>query len=101
MDLEKKAILQQAVDIYGKAAQTDMAIEEMAELSKALLKHRRAEKHPEAWDYEQTKKNIYEEIADVFIMLTQLIMIYGGRKEIQENIDIKISRLANRLKDVN
>lgn len=92
-------ILQQAVDTYGKEAQTDMAIEEMSELSKALLKHRRAEKSPEAWDYERTKQNIYEEIADVIIMLTQLLMIYGGREEIQKDIDSKVSRLAERLKN--
>ena len=92
-------VLQQAVDAYGKEAQTDMAIEEMSELSKALLKHRRAEKYPEAWDYERTRQNIYEEIADVIIMLTQLLMIYGGREEIQKDIDIKVSRLAERLKN--
>lgn len=95
----RPAILQQAVDTYGKEAQTDMAIEEMSELSKALLKHRRAEKSPEAWDYERTKQNIYEEIADVIIMLTQLLMIYGGREEIQKDIDSKVSRLAERLKN--
>lgn len=90
-------ILQQAVDTYGKEAQTDMAIEEMSELSKALLKHRRAEKHPEAWDYERTRQDIYEEMADVIIMLTQLLMIYGGREEIQNDIDSKVSRLEERL----
>lgn len=90
-------ILQRAVNIYGKEAQTDMAIEEMSELSKALLKHRRAEKSPEAWDYEQTRQSIYEEIADVVIMLAQLIMIYGGREEIQKDIESKVTRLAERL----
>ena len=90
-------ILQRAVNIYGKEAQTDMAIEEMSELSKALLKHRRAEKSPEAWDYERTKQSIYEEIADVVIMLTQLIIIYGGREEIQRDIESKVTRLAERL----
>lgn len=90
-------ILQRAVNIYGKEAQTDMAIEEMSELSKALLKHRRAEKSPESWNYERTKQSIYEEIADVIIMLTQLIIIYGGREEIQKDIESKVTRLAERL----
>lgn len=90
-------VLERAVDTYGKEAQTDMAIEEMSELTKALLKHRRAEKSPEAWDYERTKQNICEEIADVIIMLTQLLIIYGGRREIQQDIDIKVSRLAEKL----
>ena len=74
-----------------------MAIEEMSELTKALLKDRRAEKSPETWNYERTRKNIFEEIADVIIMLTQLIMIYGGREEIQEYINIKVRRLEEQL----
>lgn len=90
-------VLQQAVDTYGKEAQTDMAIEEMSELTKALLKHRRAERSPEAWDYEKTRQNILEEIADVIIMLTQLVIIYGGREAIQQNINEKVDRLKKRL----
>lgn len=35
----------------------------------------------------------------MIIMLTQLLMIYGGREEIQKDIDIKVSRLAERLKN--
>lgn len=90
-------ILQQAVDTYGKEAQVDMAIEEMSELTKALLKNRRAEKAPEKWDYEKTKQGISEEIADVVIMLSQLLMIYGNREAVQEEINIKVRRLEERL----
>lgn len=90
-------ILQEALNAYGNEAQVDMAIEEMTELTKALLKHRRAERSPEAWDYERTKQNIYEEITDVIIMLTQLLMIYGGREAIQKDIESKVTRLAERL----
>lgn len=90
-------ILQQAVDTYGKEAQVDMAIEEMSELTKALLKHRRAEKSPEAWDYEKTRQSILEETADVIIMLTQLLMIYGGREVVQKDINDKVKRLEERL----
>jgi len=35
-------VLEQAVNTWGKEAQVDMAIEEMSELTKALLKERRA-----------------------------------------------------------
>lgn len=90
-------VLQVAVNTYGKEAQVDMAIEEMSELTKALLKHRRAEHSPEAWDYEKTRQNILEEIADVIIMLLQLIIIYGGREIIQQDINEKIDRLEKRL----
>lgn len=90
-------VLELAVSVYKKEAQVDMAIEEMSELTKALLKHRRAERSPEAWDYEKTRNNILEEIADVIIMLTQLIMIYGGREIIQQDINEKVDRLEKRL----
>lgn len=90
-------VLQNAVDTYGKEAQVDVAIEEMSELIKALLKNRRAEHSPEAWDYEKTRQNIFEEIADVVIMLTQLLMIFGGRDAVQKAIDAKVERLSTRL----
>lgn len=90
-------VLQNAVDTYGKEAQVDIAIEEMSELIKALLKNRRAEHSPEAWDYEKTRQNIFEEIADVVIMLTQLLMIFGGRDAVQKAINEKVERLATRL----
>lgn len=90
-------ILREAVETYGKEAQVDMAIEEMSELTKALLKHRRAEHSPEAWDYEKTRRNILEEIADVIIMLMQLLMIYGGREVVQRDINDKVKRLETLL----
>lgn len=90
-------VLQNAVDTYGKEAQVDVAIEEMSELIKALLKNRRAEHSPGAWDKEKTRQNIFEEIADVVIMLTQLLMIFGGRDAVQKAIDAKVERLSTRL----
>ena len=92
-------VLQLAVNTYGKEAQTDMVIEEMSELTKALLKYRRLENSLKSADCKKTqaKQNIYEEIADVIIMLTQLIMIYGGRDEIKMFIEGKVLRLAERL----
>lgn len=92
-------ILQQAITVYGESSQVDMTIEEMSELTKALLKHRRAEKFPAEWDREWTKQNIHEEIADVIIMLSQLIMIYGGEDVIRECMGKKVSRLEERLQD--
>lgn len=92
-------VLQAAVETYGKEAQVDMAIEEMSELTKALLKHRRAEHSPEAWDYEKTRQNILEEMADVIIMLLQLVIIYGGREDIRKDIVYKVERLDKRLKN--
>ena len=68
-----------------------MAVEEMSELTKALLKYRRKEAQGSK-DLETARENILEEVADVIIMLTQLIMIYGGRDLVQETIENKVDR---------
>lgn len=63
-----------AVQKFGMKKQVDMAIEEMSELTKALLKYRRAS------DCATTVKsgdNIREEMEDVRIMLAQLECIYS------------------------
>ena len=76
-----------AVETYGKEAQTNMMIEEMSELTKALLKHRR---NPST----ETLDNIKEEMADVQIMLDQMCMIYGDNSGYRTE---KLLRLARRL----
>ena len=99
-------VLQECVDIYGAEAQVDMAIEEMSELTKALLKYRRKAAQQAGKtvnpaqgikDLEAARENILEEVADVIVMLTQLVMIYGGRDLVQETIENKVDRQIKRL----
>lgn len=87
-------VLQQAIDTYGSRAQEEMAIEEMSELTKAIVKRHRAKDAP---SYDKAMRNIAEEIADVIIMLTQLLMFYRNRKDVQRAVDEKVKRLAGRL----
>lgn len=87
-------VLQQAIDTYGSHAQEEMAIEEMSELTKAIVKRHRATDKP---SYDKAMSGIAEEMADVIIMLTQLLMFYGNRKEVQRAVDEKVKRLAGRL----
>lgn len=87
-------VLQQAIDTYGSRAQEEMAIEEMSELTKAIVKRHRAKDKP---GYDKAMGSIAEEMADVIIMLTQLLMFYGNRKEVQRAVDEKVKRLAGRL----
>lgn len=87
---KEENILLQAIAEYGAEAQTDMMIEEMSELTKALLKHRRKES-------EETLDNILEEIADVQIMLDQMKLIHDDGKATDEYRDAKLLRLAARL----
>jgi hypothetical protein len=70
--LGDRYILEKAIDTYGNESQVDMAIEEMSELTKALLKYRRALKGNTDISVSKAHSDILEEIADVEIMLGPL-----------------------------
>ena len=89
--MNKTELLKRAINTYGVQAQKDMMIEEMSELTKALLKERRADN---ITIEKLAKDNIREEIVDVQIMLNQMKIIYGYSKERE---DRKLQRLSERL----
>ena len=93
-------ILNKAIDHYGTSRQIDKADEEMAELTKALLKERYARltsNHHMAID------NVCEELADTIIMLNQLVIIFTERyhafskEDLQKVVNFKLKRLEERL----
>lgn len=89
-------IMQRAIETYGVQAQCDVAVEEMAELTKAIMKIRRV-----ADDYGKTQAaldNLLEEIADVDIMIEQLKIMWGP-KQVEEYRRKKLERLDRRLQD--
>lgn len=89
---ERRALLDRAITAYGAPAQIDMAVEEMAELTKALCKVKRVSCAAEA---KAVLENVVEEMADVQIMLDQLrIIFHRSTEEIEE---AKLERLAGRL----
>lgn len=85
---QEMAIYEAAVQTYGANAQILIAVEEMAELTKALLKFIRYGNRPAVLE------SINEERADVEIMLNQLHVIFGDCSDWES---IKLSRLADRL----
>ena len=100
---EREIVLQKAILTYGKESQVDMAIEEMSELTKALLKERRNEKTEVIKSSAplQFILNIIEEIADVEIMLEQLKMIFDCESQVDEMKSYKIERLQGMLENEN
>jgi len=88
MTEEQVKILHDAVQTYGKQSQVDKAIEEMSELTKALLKERHSN---------GSVDDIIEEIADVCIMLSQLCLIFEAGMAVDDFIDYKLKRLDRRL----
>ena len=64
---ERYDLYQRAVEKWGEDSQFDQMIEEMAELTVALNKFKRA-KHFVAQKKEGVLENIYEELADVKVL---------------------------------
>jgi hypothetical protein len=84
-------ILERAIETYGKDMQLNVAIEEFSELIKEICKHKRGEDN----FYE-----IVEEMADCYIMLRQLEIIFGiERSDINMNAKNKLNRLEKRLEE--
>lgn len=76
---------------YGYKMQTMVAIEEMSELTKELVKFMRGEANTDA---------IAEEIADVEIMLRQMKIIYDIKDEdVEKLMVIKLERLKERMEE--
>ena len=86
------AIMEKALDFYGSRHQEDVAIEEMAELTQAILKMRR--RFLDGVAIEQAVAAIREELADVNIMLSQLELVYGDVSDIEE---AKLGQLEKRV----
>lgn len=88
MTYDQARILNQLVDKY-KDKQINVCIEEMSELTKALCKHNRGKTDME---------NIKEEIADVHIMIMQMLMLFNiDEEEFLKIVDYKINRTKERL----
>ena len=81
--------LEKAIEVYGKDMQLNVAIEEFSELIKEICKHKRGE---------DNRDNIIEEMADCYIMLEQLKIIFGiTTYEINTKVNQKMGRLERRL----
>lgn len=84
--------LERAIETYGKDMQLTVAIEELSELIKELCKNKRGSENREA---------IIEELADCYIMMEQIEIIFNIRNaEITLKVIEKTERLEKRLEEV-
>ena len=90
-----RKFLEKVICKYGKKSQQDMAMEEMSELTKALLKLRRAENGQHVLDMEL--RAVFEEIADVEIMIEQLKIMFNCESDVESWKEEKLQRLSKRL----
>ncbi|MEW6044991.1 MAG: hypothetical protein AB1609_00680 [Bacillota bacterium] len=82
-------ICKAALEQWGIVGQVVMVFEEMAELQKELTKYLRGQRH---------FSRIAEEIADVEIMLLQMMILFDCADQVAEKRDQKLTRLWGRLK---
>ena len=85
--------IEKAIATYGVDMQLNVAIEEFSELIKEICKCKRGN---------DNRENIIEEMADCYIMLEQLEIIFGVKSsEIGLALDAKLNRLEKRLEEGN
>lgn len=90
-----KETMQLAIDSYGRVNQVIKTVEELSELSQALCKILTSKFTD---DNSEIFENIFEEMADVEIMLEQCKMIfYKSEDKINDYKKKKIERLERRL----
>ena len=83
-------ILLSALTKWGAGMQTVMVFEEMAELQKELCKNLRGQ---------YNRGDIAEEIADVRIMLDQMVILHDCAEDVDTWRKVKLGRLKKRLSD--
>lgn len=90
--MNKAEIYDLIVKVYGAEAQHVVAMEECAELIKAISKYLRTKNI-------KNLDNIIEEIADVEIMLEQLKTIHCIDGKVKMIKEMKIQRTYNRIRE--
>ena len=89
----RDSVFRRCILEYGANSQIDMAIEEMAELTKALLKLRREKGR----NSKSLIDDVIDEIADVRIMCRQMELLFKAEDRVEQRIDYKIKRQIKRL----
>lgn len=88
--MSEKELYNLALSKYGAEAQTVMVFEEMSELQKELCKHARGADNQE---------HIAEEIADVLIMMDQMMILHKCKDLVFKYKQEKKIRLEKRLRE--
>lgn len=89
-------VIRQMLSKFGEDSQIDVAIEEMSELTKELIKYKRSKIHFRE-KQASSREHVVEEIADVMFMLEYLIEIFEvDMVQLQKTILAKANRTKER-----
>ena len=91
MTKEQTQVLRHAIAVYGPRRQALKALEELGELTQALCKWLGGD------DPDDSREHLYEEMADVEIMLAQLRAMTGADRDVDAWVALKVARLKERL----
>jgi len=94
-----KNILKRAIEHYGTHNQMLKCIEECSELSRAVSRILTELSSGDGCTTKASEENLHEELADVAIMLEQMVMMFDCVDEVQIQTIKKIKRLEERLKE--
>jgi NTP pyrophosphatase (non-canonical NTP hydrolase) len=97
--MKARLLYEKAISRWGYESQMRIALEEMLELSHAIMKFLRAMGDLNT-DWEKMDIKVEEEIADVEIMMAQLRLVFNG-KRISKIKARKLRRLQKLLEKVN
>lgn len=97
MDAERTGrILEGAIRMWGRELQMIVAVEELSELQKALCKRLRAE-DADVGTRARMEDSICEEIADCYIMLQQMELLFDADGAVADWEVRKLERLEKRV----
>lgn len=94
-DLEKNKIYEIA-DKLGKEEILCQLSEECAELIQACLKYRRATKGLTPKTEDETRMDLFEELADVLLNIEQIMYLFGKEGDVKKVIESNHSYKSNR-----
>ena len=96
---ERLKIYNEAEQLWGKVAQYDQAIEEMAELIVAINKYKRKCLYGEYKNNKAVEDNLIEELADVSMCLEQL-RSYMGEEKVDKKLDEKMQKFLGQIEEM-
>lgn len=89
-------VIREMLSKFGEDSQIDVAIEEMSELTKELIKYKRSKIHFRE-KQAASREHVTEEIADVVFMLEYLIEIFDiDLVQLQKIVAKKVQRTKER-----
>lgn len=89
---DRMALYQRGFALLGEKGQILKLVEEMAELTQVLIKAHNG--------YDFDPDSLTDEMADVYVLLEQLELLFGNGERVRVRFEEKLRRFSNFLEDV-